>query len=172
MLVRSLQHSLVAIFVSISFVVSLPNSPGHGHSSHRDTHDRRHSASKNTQTCPNPSAPGLAFTDYSVKVRSSAICAAQKPGEFLVTRDIVADDYSCSESKPCKNGACCAKSGYCGMTSSHRRFQCGADSTQGYGPESCGDGSSPNDKCWSNCDAHAECGKYAEKPGQECPLNV
>ncbi|KAG4435143.1 hypothetical protein IFR05_009375 [Cadophora sp. M221] len=31
---------------------------------------------------------------------------------------------------------------------------------------------SPNDKCWSNCDAKAECGGYAKDPGQKCPLNV
>lgn len=34
------------------------------------------------------------------------------------------------------------------------------------GPIYCGDG------CSSNCDAHAECGQYAESPGEECPLNV
>lgn len=43
------------------------------------------------------------------------------------------DDYSCSATKPCSNGACCAQSDYCG-----------------YGPDSCGNGQSPNDKCWSN----------------------
>jgi len=51
----------------------------------------------------------------------------------------------------------------------------GADSNQfaGYGPASCGtDDQSPNDKCWSNCDAKAECGQYAKTPGQGCPLNV
>ncbi|OMP85134.1 Killer toxin subunits alpha/beta, partial [Diplodia seriata] len=42
-----------------------------------------------------------------------------------------------------------------------------------YGPEACGTtGTSPNDVCWSNCDAHAECGRYAEVPGTKCPLNV
>ncbi|EEU41819.1 uncharacterized protein NECHADRAFT_53983, partial [Fusarium vanettenii 77-13-4] len=66
------------------------------------------------------------------------------------------DPYSCSEAKPCSNGACCAKTGVCG-----------------YGPDSCGtNDESPNDKCWSNCDAHAECGRYAEEPGKTCPLNV
>lgn len=50
------------------------------------------------------------------------------------------DPYSCNENKPCGNHACCAKSGFCG-----------------YGPDYCGtDGQSPNDVCWSNCDAHAE----------------
>ncbi|KAI7787158.1 hypothetical protein LA080_000494 [Diaporthe eres] len=43
----------------------------------------------------------------------------------------------------------------------------------GYGPKYCGtNGQSPNDVCWSNCDAHAECGRFAEDPGTECPLNV
>ena len=75
----------------------------------------------------------------------------------LFARDDGADDYSCSESKPCKNGACCSKkTGYCN-----------------YGPEACGtDGKSPNDKCWSNCDAHAECGRFAKEPNKKCPLNV
>ncbi|KAJ8130004.1 hypothetical protein O1611_g3626 [Lasiodiplodia mahajangana] len=36
----------------------------------------------------------------------------------------------------------------------------------GYGPKYCGD------TCISNCDAHAECGRYAEDEGQKCPLNV
>lgn len=65
------------------------------------------------------------------------------------------EDYSCDENRPCKNGACCAKTGFCG-----------------YGPDSCGDGTSPNDHCWSQCDAKAECGRYAKTPGQECPLKV
>ncbi len=59
------------------------------------------------------------------------------------------NDYSCSEKNPCSNGACCGPSGYCG-----------------YGPTYCGTG------CVSNCDATAECGEFAETPGQACPLNV
>ena len=59
------------------------------------------------------------------------------------------DDYSCGPDKPCKNGACCGKSGYCG-----------------YGPNYCGDG------CASNCGAAAECGQYAKDPGKQCPLNT
>ncbi|EMD68575.1 glycoside hydrolase family 18 protein [Bipolaris sorokiniana ND90Pr] len=66
------------------------------------------------------------------------------------------DPYSCNENKPCSNGACCAKSGYCG-----------------FGEKSCGtNGQSPNDVCWSNCDAHAECGRNSDPPNKECPLNV
>lgn len=57
--------------------------------------------------------------------------------------------YTCGPGNPCSNGACCGESGYCG-----------------YGPTYCGNG------CTSNCDAHAECGQYAAKPGTTCPLNV
>ncbi|KAI1412614.1 glycosyl hydrolases family 18-domain-containing protein [Hypoxylon sp. FL1857] len=97
--------------------------------------------------------------DYSVKsrgVEGSPICP-EPPHELLARQKVGQDDYSCSESKPCSNGACCSKtSGYCG-----------------YGPDSCGtSGQSPNDKCWSHCDAKAECGRYAKEPGQKCPLNV
>lgn len=60
----------------------------------------------------------------------------------------------------CCEGACCPKkTGYCN-----------------YGPDACGpDGinnQSPNDVCWSNCDATSECGQFAATPGAECPLNV
>ena len=74
-------------------------------------------------------------------------------GSLLQARD---NTYNCDENNPCSNGACCGKSGYCG-----------------YGPTYCGtNGQSPNDQCWSQCDAHAECGQYAVNPGQGCPLNV
>ncbi|KAF2261303.1 hypothetical protein CC78DRAFT_535764 [Lojkania enalia] len=77
--------------------------------------------------------------------------------QTLFSRQAPVEDFSCSESKPCSNGACCSKkTGFCN-----------------YGPEACGtNGQSPNDVCWSNCDAHAECGQYAKVPGQTCPLNV
>lgn len=66
------------------------------------------------------------------------------------------NDYLCSETKPCANGACCAKTGYCN-----------------YGPEACGtNGQSPSDKCWSNCDAHAPCGQFAKTANATCPLDV
>ena len=93
--------------------------------------------------------------DFAVKSRAANdVCPAVTDQLSLLKRD---DDYSCSESKPCSNGACCSKkSGYCG-----------------YGPESCGtNGKSPNDVCWNNCDAHAECGRYAKEEGKTCPLNV
>ena len=91
--------------------------------------------------------------DFAAKTRPSLeTCPA---GHYPLSKRDVSDDYSCSATKPCSNGACCAKSGYCG-----------------YGPASCGNGQSPNDVCWSNCDAHAECGQYAASPGKHCPLNV
>ncbi|KAF1922183.1 glycoside hydrolase family 18 protein, partial [Didymella exigua CBS 183.55] len=66
-------------------------------------------------------------------------------------------DYSCGPDRPCKNKACCPK----------KTGQCN------YGEEACGtSGISPNEVCWSNCEAKAECGKNAAIPGQECPLNV
>lgn len=71
----------------------------------------------------------------------------------LLRRD---ETYTCNETVPCFNGACCGKSGYCG-----------------YGETYCGtSGISPNDNCWSNCDAHAECGKDSLSGNATCPLNV
>ena len=57
---------------------------------------------------------------------------------------------TCAPGTPCSNGACCSKSGFCG-----------------YSPDFCGTAS-----CISNCDAKAECGKYAAAGKQKCPLNV
>ncbi|TFK66092.1 hypothetical protein BDN72DRAFT_162975 [Pluteus cervinus] len=101
-------------------------------------------------TCQNHEVPD--YFDYSAKSRQSSTADGYKP--HLQRRE---DDYSCSEVKPCSNGACCSKvSGYCG-----------------YGPESCGtNGQSPNDACWSNCDAKAECGRFSEPANKTCPLNV
>lgn len=59
------------------------------------------------------------------------------------------DDYTCGPGRPCRNGACCGESGFCG-----------------YGNTYCGPG------CTSNCDAHAECGKDALIPDTKCPLNT
>lgn len=113
--------------------------------------------------------------DYSAKVRREyelPLCDVQEqesPGpagssaalgavtvSSLMGR-AVADDYTCAPDRPCANKACCPK----------------ATLSCNYGEEACGtSGVSPNDKCWSNCDAKSECGKNAQKPGQECPLNV
>lgn len=59
------------------------------------------------------------------------------------------DEYSCGPGNPCANGACCGKDGYCG-----------------YGPIYCGDG------CVSNCDATAECGRFAVPSGKTCLLDT
>ncbi|KAK2597436.1 hypothetical protein QQS21_005984 [Conoideocrella luteorostrata] len=76
----------------------------------------------------------------------------------LFGRQVVGgDDYTCGPDRPCKNKACCPK----------KTGQCN------YGEEACGtSGISPNEVCWSNCDAKAECGKNAKVPGQKCLLNV
>lgn len=57
--------------------------------------------------------------------------------------------FSCTAEEPCKVG-CCSKEGSCG-----------------FGPDWCS-----ADNCIGTCDAKAECGEYAEKPGSDCPLNV
>jgi chitinase len=96
------------------------------------------------------------LNDFQAKIRPALdICPA---GEFSIKAKSasIVDDNSCSETKRCSNHACCGRAGYCG-----------------YGPDYCGTtGKSPNDRCWSDCDAHAECGRYAEIPGATCPLNV
>jgi len=70
---------------------------------------------------------------------------SEQPNTTLHARD----EYDCDADNPCGNGACCGGSGYCG-----------------YGPTYCGT------DCVSNCDAVAECGKYAKNPGTTCPLNT
>lgn len=89
------------------------------------------------------------FFDYSAKerVHGDAPMCPLTPNNVLLP----CDDYSCSESKPCsKKTGCC-----------------------NYGPQACGtNGQSPNDACWSKCDAHAKCGINAKVPGTKCPLNV
>ena len=94
--------------------------------------------------------------DFRAKIRATPdVCSIHKGFFHLAPRDTV-DDYSCSETKPCSNGACCAKTGYCN-----------------YGPEACGTNSqSPNDQCWSNCNAHAACGNNSITGDVQCPLNV
>lgn len=93
---------------------------------------------------------------FSAKPTSSVISARdiEEPGfadnSHLVNASLIRrEDYTCSASAPCSNGACCGASGFCG-----------------YGPTYCGSG------CVSQCDATAECGKYASDAGKKCPLNV
>ncbi|KAK4128907.1 carbohydrate-binding module family 18 protein [Parathielavia appendiculata] len=114
----------------------------------------------------------ISILDYSAKIRREyelPVCSTGEApnGESLVGEDSLSllfgrqvvggDDYSCGPDRPCKNKACCPK----------ETLQCN------YGEEYCGtSGISPNEVCWSNCDAKAECGKNAKVPGQKCPLNV
>ncbi|KAF7870544.1 hypothetical protein EAF04_004288 [Stromatinia cepivora] len=101
--------------------------------------------------------------DFAVKVASpDGICkkdeyqTLQFRSNDLLGRRQVDDPYACGDGDPCGNHACCGKNGVCG-----------------YGSKYCGtNGQSPNEVCWSNCDAHAECGRYSEVPGTKCPLNV
>ncbi|KAI0108573.1 glycosyl hydrolases family 18-domain-containing protein [Nemania sp. FL0031] len=116
-------------------------------------------------TCRNPVLP----FDYSAKVRAEyelPLCwdgdssypvlgAIHAPS--LLGGRATADDYTCAPDRPCTNSACCPKAS----------LECN------YGEEACGtSGISPNEVCWSNCDAKSECGKDAKVPGQKCPLNV
>ncbi|KAM3079706.1 hypothetical protein ACMFMG_006117 [Clarireedia jacksonii] len=112
--------------------------------------------------CQNP----ISHFDYSAKIRRHQelpFCRAQETSlngielSVLPRQAEVPDDYTCGEGRPCRNHACCPK----------ETGQCN------YGPKACGtNGISPNDVCWSNCDAKAECGRYAEPAGKKCPLNV
>ncbi|KAF2416681.1 hypothetical protein EJ08DRAFT_666620 [Tothia fuscella] len=111
-------------------------------------------------TCTNPSINPF---DHSVKDPASlqqSICPNPVSKNILFTASASGadeDDYTCGPDRPCRNGACCEK----------------ASNVCKFGPQACGtNGQSPNDNCWSNCDAFAECGKYAKTPGLKCPLNV
>lgn len=133
------------------------------HHAHKDLHHAHALAHhQDSPSCVNPAS----IFDYSVKKREdfqASTCEVDtNPLHSIVARQSAAtdDDYSCSETKPCSNGACCSKkTGYCN-----------------YGPDACGPdlgkNPSPNEVCWSNCDAVAECGRYALPAGKECPLNV
>ncbi|KAJ1325255.1 chitinase [Microdochium nivale] len=105
---------------------------------------------------------GLHARDGGELVPASPVVGVSLIGqtEFssLFGRQVVGgEDYTCGPDRPCKNKACCPK----------KTGQCN------YGEEACGtSGISPNDVCWSNCDAKAECGRNARIPGTKCPLNV
>ncbi|ORY64854.1 glycosyl hydrolases family 18 protein-like protein [Pseudomassariella vexata] len=156
MVASSTIHLAGLLYASAHIVTARPpqQSHSHFHSSHPGLELRN--------SCRNLVSP----FDYSAKVRARdeddlPLCfLAEAPTSDLllgVRQAAAEDDYSCSENKPCSNGACCPKAtGYCN-----------------YGEEACGTtGTSPNDVCWSNCDAYAECGRDALVPGTECPLNV
>lgn len=103
---------------------------------------------------PQPEA-GLCRLDEYPQIPGAANLYSPNHGHILRGRQSN-DPYACGEGRPCGNHACCGKTGVCG-----------------YGPDYCGtNGQSPNDKCWSNCDARAECGRFAKEPGTKCPLNV
>lgn len=95
----------------------------------------------------------LVFWPHILKQSGSSISRRASTVESLEFNNHVVisarDDYSCSASNPCSNGACCGASGYCG-----------------YGDTYCGKG------CVSNCDAVAECGKDAQPANKTCPLNT
>ncbi|KAF2003755.1 glycoside hydrolase family 18 protein [Amniculicola lignicola CBS 123094] len=136
----------VSALVSISTISALPQK-------HNSFHKN-----VNSPVCKNHVSP----FDYSAKLKrddDAPICPnAPAVDIFPLSLDKRAEeDYSCSESKPCKNGACCPKAtGYCN-----------------FGDKYCGtNGQSPNEVCWSNCNAKAECGRDADLPGKKCPLNV
>lgn len=86
--------------------------------------------------------------DSAVAVDSVVAVDSNAP-DFSVSHILRRQDYSCGPGKPCSNGACCGKDGFCG-----------------YGTVYCGPG------CTSNCNAVAECGKDANPPGKTCPLNT
>lgn len=146
---------LVGLYMSAATSLGHPHHPNHAHL-HGRFHDIVESRDEGLQpVCPPIPDSILSGEDLLAKVRlpRGETCVAETRARRILNED---DPYSCSQTKPCSNGACCAKTGVCG-----------------YGPDSCGTSDdSPNDKCWSNCDAHAECGRFAEKPGQECPLKV
>lgn len=81
----------------------------------------------------------------------SMLVNVDRPGQIPSNESqlVKRDSYSCGKGKPCSNGACCGGSGYCG-----------------YGPKYCGA------DCVSNCNAVAECGKFAKPAGKKCPLNT
>ncbi|KAL2752063.1 glycoside hydrolase family 18 protein [Sodiomyces alcalophilus JCM 7366] len=152
-----------------SFLAIQAAAPGLSHPHHRHHHRQHHSNLYDVHleardaggylVCPPIPDKLTTAADLIAKVRfdDRDTCDARLAARALSTMAADPNDpYSCSEVKPCSNGACCAKTGVCG-----------------YGPDACGtNGESPNDLCWSNCDAHAECGRFAEEPGKKCPLNV
>jgi hypothetical protein len=157
---RDIIMSSILLYLTLlfAFIISLSDSK---HLSHERLHHHNHPhaprgvSNEIHAECLNPAQFQPDFFDYSVKTRDAIpqeVCPTSGVSVFARAEE----DYSCGEKKPCSNGACCAKTGYCG-----------------YGPASCGtNGISPNDKCWSNCNAKAECGQYAKVPNTKCPLNV
>lgn len=95
------KRAIWAILLFLPLSLTLPGITNHA----RFHRSAASSVVGRSDVCPNPRAQSLAFTDYSVKIRSlEQTCGAPEQKTSLVSRDTVVDDYSCSESKPCKNG--------------------------------------------------------------------
>ncbi|KXH59987.1 glycosyl hydrolase family 18 [Colletotrichum salicis] len=178
---RSIAARTLILIFSLHLLLPVLALPSHKHG-HSQLHQRSVVSSK--KTCLNEAYAPFDYSAKPARDRNLPVCpknsslAAVHARDLLLGRQVTQQtDYSCSETKPCGNGglsstlitafsfdltvfiagACCPKeTGWCN-----------------YGPKACGtNGISPNDVCWSNCDAKAECGRYADPPGKECPLNV
>ncbi|KAM7196715.1 putative glycosyl hydrolases family 18 protein [Naviculisporaceae sp. PSN 640] len=158
---------ILFLLLSLNFFPFAFAHPRHGvggaHAIPRHHHDSLFARDQADQpTCREPTNP----FDFSAKIRRHEelpVCEATKSSlaamseAALMARAVPVEDYTCGPNKPCSNGACCPKEGGNCM----------------YGPKACGTtGTSPNDVCWSNCNAKAECGRFADPPGKTCPLNV
>ncbi|KAK3390167.1 glycosyl hydrolases family 18 protein-like protein [Podospora didyma] len=156
-------------FIQLLLLLVFSVSPASAHPRHGGAHalPRHHHHSlfaidgAGQPTCREPTNP----FDFSAKIRRHEelpVCEAAESLQgvseaSLMARAVPVEDYTCGPNKPCSNGACCPKEGGNCM----------------YGPTACGTtGTSPNDICWSNCNAKAECGRFADPPGKTCPLNV
>ncbi|KAH8895714.1 hypothetical protein GQ53DRAFT_853840 [Thozetella sp. PMI_491] len=116
---------------------------------------RSNQASTLVDSCINLGSFIETYLDQSAKIRTQETQKQCRAGSGPKSKR-QSDDFSCDQNRPCSNHACCGKNGFCG-----------------YGPDYCGTTkTSPNDKCWSNCDATAECGQYAATANATCPLSV
>ncbi|KAG4436704.1 hypothetical protein IFR05_007818 [Cadophora sp. M221] len=89
--------------------------------------------------------PVVNGNDLSVPVSN----ASASISSLLTSRQL--PQGQCSGAQECWDKSCCSKSGWCGRD-----------------PDYC----SVPGNCVSNCGAKAECGRGAEIPGTQCPLNV
>lgn len=93
---------------------------------------------------------------------------------FNIFTTATAQFYVCNSTSPCVNGACCGVKPGEAQGVSHPRLSpsCHLHTNDiqlcGYDP----DDQCSKANCVSNCDAKAECGKWAATAGAECPLNV
>ncbi|EZF35127.1 hypothetical protein H109_01457 [Trichophyton interdigitale MR816] len=158
--------NLLTVYAKLAILAwAFPNSHGHAHR-HRHLHHSLTPRGDDANRCRDFAS----VFDYSAKSHeddnlpfcpaeqdNAKVASLETRNELLVSVDFNAvEDYSCGPGRPCSNGACCSKkTGYCN-----------------YGPKACGTNNiSPNEVCWSNCDAKAECGRIADPPGKKCPLN-